>query len=167
MAVPTRLFGDPTVVVCNSQVFGVVAGRKSQGVKESVSRLAVVFGGEVVVRGVAVVAGGKFTVRRFYPGIQMLLHHVAVCTGLGIVLQVRGTARVAKRIRSDSCSGARQNSDDDTKKRSRAQKQHPAAEPGRRFVLISHKTLSIEAESLSLRCRQYPMSAVSDTDNGL
>lgn len=74
---------------------------KGQGVKEAIVRLGHPLSDEIVWQ-MAVVAPRHMVVTGILPGVVMLLHDVAVDTGLRIVAQVAGALTVAEGEDSDT-----------------------------------------------------------------
>ena len=65
----------------------VVLQREGNGVKKAIVRLREPFSNKIVWQ-VAIVAHRHMTMAAFLPGVEMFLHHVAVCARLRIVTQV-------------------------------------------------------------------------------
>ena len=57
----------------------------------------------------AIVAGGDRVVTAFRPGVELLGHDMTIRAGRGVVLEIRGTVRVEKRIDPDAARDPEQN----------------------------------------------------------
>jgi hypothetical protein len=121
VAVETRLFRDAAVTRFDADGVGKFAGGKGERMPEAVIGLHPVFA-EEIVRRVAIVAGGDGTMAGFDPGIEMILHDVAIGAGFGIAGEVRATLGVDEGERTNSTGNTHRSSNDDPFDRARS---HP------------------------------------------
>ena len=89
-----------------------IAGGEGERMKEAVLGLREVFGHEAG-RRVAIVAGGDRAMARLHPGIEMVLHDVAVGAGLRVVREIRPAVGVDEGVATDSCRQPKQHADRD------------------------------------------------------
>ena len=108
MAVQTRALSHPPIPRFDPNRFAEVLQRESQRVKEAVVGLGDPFA-EEIVRQMAVVANGDMLMAGILPGIEVVLHHVAIDAGLRIVAEVAGALAVAKGERAHATERAQQN----------------------------------------------------------
>jgi len=78
------VLGNSVVELGDLNRVGIVATGEIKGMPETVIGLHRIFANEVV-RGVAIVAGGRRMMARLHPGFVLCLHDVTVGTSLGIV----------------------------------------------------------------------------------
>lgn len=76
-----------------------LACSESNGMVVPVLRLGEILADEIL-RRMAVVTPGHRLVAGFGPGIQVVLHNVTVCTGVGIISQVRGPLGIVESERT-------------------------------------------------------------------
>lgn len=101
MAITTDSFRHCATASLHLNRLVEIAGGKGIRMPESMVDLGPILPHKVVWR-MAVVAGGDRVVARLHPTIQMVLHDVAVRARVGIVRQVRPTARVDEGVAADT-----------------------------------------------------------------
>ena len=112
VAVETCFFRDAAVARFDANGIWKSAGGESEGMPETVICFHPIFA-EKIVGSMTIVAGGNGTVAGLDPGIEMILHDVAIGAGFGIIGEVRATLGVNERERTDSTGDTHRSSNDD------------------------------------------------------
>src|SRR5688572_18920972 len=129
VAVETRFFRDATVARFDANGVWKFAGGERERMPEAVICFHPVFA-EEIVWSVAIVAGGNRPMAGLDPGIEMILHDVAIGACFRIVGEVRATLCVNKGERTDPARDTHRSADDDPFNRARF---HP---PEPRIALV-------------------------------
>ena len=123
MAVETGFFGDASVAWFDADRVGKSAGGKGERMPETVICFHPVFS-EEIVGSMAIVAGGDGTMTGLNPGIEMILHDVAIGAGLGITGEVGATLGVNERERTNPTGDTDRSSNNDAFDRARSHPQN-------------------------------------------
>lgn len=90
------VLGDAFVAWFDLDGVVIILQRKRQRVEKAVVSFRYPFAHEIM-RQVAIVACRGMVVAALLPGIEMVLHHMAVRTRLGVFAEIAGTLPVAER----------------------------------------------------------------------
>jgi hypothetical protein len=101
MAFAAGVFGDVVISWFDLNWIGKVACGERKRMPETVIGFAGVFQDEIV-RRVAIIADGDTVMARFDPGIEMVLHNVAIGARGRIVREVRTALRINERVGPDA-----------------------------------------------------------------
>jgi hypothetical protein len=97
MTVTAGLFSDLAAVWLDLNVVFIAAGGEEKGMPEAVGCLGCILPDEIC-RGVAVIAGGNASMRRFKPPVVLFAHDVAVGARRRVVGQIRPSPGIRKRV---------------------------------------------------------------------
>ncbi len=95
MATPTGLLGDAKISLLDLQGLGEIIQCESEGMEKTIVRFRDPFA-QGMVWQMAVITDSHMMVARHLPGLVMVLHDVAVRTGLGQISEITGTLSVAE-----------------------------------------------------------------------
>ena len=112
VAVEACFFRDAAVARFDANGVWKFAGSESERMPETVIGFHPVFA-EEIVWSVTIVAGGNRPMAGLDPGIEMILHDVAIGAGFGIAGEVRATLGVNKSERTNSAGDTDRSADDD------------------------------------------------------
>ena len=121
MVVPASPLSDVTVAGRDAQRLREPPRGERERMPEAVICFHPVFA-EEIVWSVTIVAGGNRPMAGLDPGIEMILHDVAIGAGFGIVGEVRATLGVNEGECADTTGNTYRSSDDDPFNRARS---HP------------------------------------------
>ena len=113
MTFATRLFCYFETMLGNAYVVFEPTSREVIRVPEAVACLGGVLA-DKLRWCMAVVTNGRVAMARLHPCAVLLLHNMAICTGLRIVGQVRITLSVDERVRANANRETKSNAKDDS-----------------------------------------------------
>jgi hypothetical protein len=97
VTIAAGLLGDLPAVRLDLNVILVAASGEEKGMPEAVGCLGCILPDEIC-RGVAVIAGGNASMRRFKPPVVLFAHDVAVGARRRVVGQIRPSPGIRKRV---------------------------------------------------------------------